>query len=181
MEIQKIYSDIYDDERLYSVLMSEDEMALYQAIFSDDEEDEEMEEAPKGRGKKIAAGVAGGTAVGTGAIVGGKYAGRHLRAKGSDLSRRVSNAVTKGQLIAEDEQILRKQAGRNIKIGKALEKPADVIVKGKNAAVNAGRNAARWVGKNKGKSALIAAGVTAAGAGTAYGAKKLRDRKRNND
>ena len=29
MEIQKVFSDVYDEGRLYSILMSEDEMALY--------------------------------------------------------------------------------------------------------------------------------------------------------
>ena len=29
MEIQKVFSDVSNEERLYSILISEDEMALY--------------------------------------------------------------------------------------------------------------------------------------------------------
>ena len=29
MEIQKVFSDVSNEERLYNILMSEDEMALY--------------------------------------------------------------------------------------------------------------------------------------------------------
>ena len=32
MEIQKVFSDMYDEERLYSVLMNEDELALFSEI-----------------------------------------------------------------------------------------------------------------------------------------------------
>ncbi len=32
MEIQKVFSDMYDEERIYSVLMSEDELALFSEI-----------------------------------------------------------------------------------------------------------------------------------------------------
>lgn len=43
MQIQKIFSDVYDDERLYSVLMSEEEVALYsdlmEYLYSDAAED----------------------------------------------------------------------------------------------------------------------------------------------
>lgn len=58
MEIQKIFSDMYDDERLYSVLLTEDEMDLYQAIFS--EMEEEIEEPKKGSKAAKALGIAGG-------------------------------------------------------------------------------------------------------------------------
>lgn len=38
MEIQKIFSDYEGEEKLYSVLMNEEELALYQEMFSDEEE-----------------------------------------------------------------------------------------------------------------------------------------------
>ena len=58
MEIQKIFSDQYDEERLYSVLMTEEELALFSEAM------EEVEEPKKSStGKKIAkgAGIAAGT------------------------------------------------------------------------------------------------------------------------
>ena len=36
MEIQKIFSDQYDEERLYSVLMTEDEVALFSKLQDED-------------------------------------------------------------------------------------------------------------------------------------------------
>lgn len=37
MEIMKVFSDMYDSERLYSVLMSEDELILLESLYSDGE------------------------------------------------------------------------------------------------------------------------------------------------
>lgn len=51
MEIQKIFSDYYDEERLYSVLMDEDEMYLLTRMYADSEDESHV-----GRGALIGAG-----------------------------------------------------------------------------------------------------------------------------
>lgn len=66
MEIQKIFSNQYDEERYYSVLMSEDELALYEAMFSEEEED------PKKKGKGLRTAGKIGMGVGAAGMVGGR-------------------------------------------------------------------------------------------------------------
>lgn len=67
MEIQKIFSDEWDDERLYSVLMSEEELML----FSEDEEDQ------KNRTSKLL----GGAGIAAAGVIGGRSLGHNLVGK----------------------------------------------------------------------------------------------------
>ena len=72
MEIQKIFSDTEGSERLFSVLMTEDELAL----FSDMKEEEEKKGMSKGA--KVALGVGGATAATGAGIYGANKVGKVL-------------------------------------------------------------------------------------------------------
>lgn len=99
MEIQKIFSDMYGEERLYSVLMTEDEVALFSEVM---EEIEEAEEASKkkrprmSKKAKIAAGVVGGTV----AIPAAAYGGEVLVNKAGEKLVKSGKMVKLGEKMA---------------------------------------------------------------------------------
>lgn len=83
MEIQKIFSDYYDDERLYSVLMSEEELALF-ADLSD-------YESHRGLGRSAILGLGGGAVGG----YAGKKEAERLAREGEDDRQIVIKARNK--------------------------------------------------------------------------------------
>ena len=134
MEIMKIFSSYddygYEDERLYSVLMNEDELAL----FSDMKEEEEKKGMSKGA--KVALGVVGGATAATGAgIYGANKVGKVLVNKAGKIAKdnaRLVNLAKTGTLGKREQEAadkLVKAVGRNTRIGELLQKPAKAIAK----------------------------------------------------
>ena len=171
MQIQKIFSDYYDNERLYSVLMDEDELALFS-------EAKEAEEESHGlRDSLIGAGVGAGT---VGAAYGlGKGSGwlrkklAERRGKASDkLVEKIGEARVNGK-TAEEIKKLQKKLDKSLKEGR-IEKLSGKYGEFTNKTQN-------WIKNNPGKASAIAAGVLALGAGAGYGVSKLKNRKRNED
>ena len=109
MEILKIFSDANDEERLYSVLLSEEELAL----FSENNE--------LGTGAKVGLGVAGATAATGAGIYGAKKAGKVI----VDRAQKVlDNAGSKiGSSFEKDLM----KGEKMMKVGEKLQKPADAI------------------------------------------------------
>lgn len=164
MKIQKIFSDMYDQERLYSVLMNEDEMYLYQSLFSDEEG-----EPKKGlsRAAKIGIGTGLGTGVAAGGVVGAKYLGKHLEGKNKKaLEEFIAKAPTRKETVSDFTKGL-SDFGKKGENYKKLQKPYD---KSKQIL----KDAQEWVKKNPKKAAGIVLGTAAVGAASVYGAKKLR-------
>ena len=172
MQIQKIFSDYYDDERLYSVLMDEYELALFS-------EAKEAEESHGRRDSLIGAGVGAGT---VGAAYGlGKGSG-WLNKKLAERRGKTTDEVIKK--LAEAKAVGKTTTDKELeKLTKKLDKLKDQgriekWAKGYNDATN---KTQEWIKKNPGKASAIAAGVLALGAGTGYGISKLKGRKRNED
>lgn len=109
MEILKIFSDANNEERLYSVLLSEEELAL----FSENNE--------LGTGAKVGLGVAGATAATGAGIYGAKKAGKVI----VDRAQKVlDNAGSKiGSSFEKDLM----KGEKMMKVGEKLQKPADAI------------------------------------------------------
>ena len=119
MEIMKIFSDTEGSERLFSVLMTEDELAL----FSDMKEEEEKKGMSKGA--KVALGVVGGATAATGAgIYGANKVGKVLVNKAMKNGK---NALV--DLSTKEGQRLNNAVKRQIKVGELLQKPAKAIAK----------------------------------------------------
>ena len=130
MEIMKIFSDTEGSERLFSVLMTEDELAL----FSDMKEEEEKKGMSKGA--KVALGVVGGATAATGAgIYGANKVGKVLVNKAGYIAKdnaRLVNLAKTGTLGKREQEAadkLVKAVGRNTRIGELLQKPAKAIAK----------------------------------------------------
>lgn len=130
MEIMKIFSDTEGSERLFSVLMTEDELAL----FSDMKEEEEKKGMSKGA--KVALGVVGGATAATGAgIYGANKVGKVLVNKAGKIAKdnaRLVNLAKTGTLGKREQEAadkLVKAVGRNTRIGELLQKPAKAIAK----------------------------------------------------
>lgn len=130
MEIMKIFSDTEGSERLFSVLMTEDELAL----FSDMKEEEEKKGMSKGA--KVALGVVGGATAATGAgIYGANKVGKVLVNKAGKIAKdnaRLVNMAKTGTLGKREQEAadkLVKAVGRNTRIGELLQKPAKAIAK----------------------------------------------------
>lgn len=130
MEIMKIFSDTEGSERLFSVLMTEDELTL----FSDMKEEEEKKGMSKGA--KVALGVVGGATAATGAgIYGANKVGKVLVNKAGKIAKdnaRLVNLAKTGTLGKREQEAadkLVKAVGRNTRIGELLQKPAKAIVK----------------------------------------------------
>lgn len=112
MQIQKIFSDYYDDERIYSVLMSEGELDLYNELrmYAEDDEDEGLSTAAK-----IGIGAAG--LAGLGASI---YGGKKL------LDRRAAKKIRKAaeskivENLAARQSLGKEIAGRVKKSGKSV-------------------------------------------------------------
>ena len=118
MEIMKIFSDTEGSERLFSVLMTEDELAL----FSDMEEEEEKKGMSKGA--KVALGVGGATAATGAGIYGANKVGKVLVNKAMKNGK---NALV--DLSTKEGQRLNNAVKRQIKVGELLQKPAKAIAK----------------------------------------------------
>ena len=130
MEIMKIFSYTEGSERLFSVLMTEDELAL----FSDMKEEEEKKGMSKG--EKVALGVVGGATAATGAgIYGANKVGKVLVNKAGKIAKdnaRLVNLAKTGTLGKREQEAadkLVKAVGRNTRIGELLQKPAKAIAK----------------------------------------------------
>ena len=130
MEIMKIFSDTEGSERLFSVLMTEDELAL----FSDMKEEEEKKGMSKGA--KVALGVVGGATAATGAgIYGANKVGKVLVNKAGKIAKdnaRLVNLAKTGTLGKREQEAadkLVKTSGRNTRRGELLQKPAKAIAK----------------------------------------------------
>lgn len=118
MEIMKIFSDTEGSERLFSVLMTEDELAL----FSDMKEEEEKKGMSKGA--KVALGVGGATAATGAGIYGANKVGKVLVNKAMKNGK---NALV--DLSTNEGQRLNNAVKRQIKVGELLQKPAKAIAK----------------------------------------------------
>lgn len=108
MEILKIFSDANDEERLYSVLLSEEELVLFSEVKDD----------------LAVAGLGAGATAATGAgIYGAKKAGKVI----VDRAQRVlDNAGSKiGSSYEKDFM----RGEKMMKVGEKLQKPADAISK----------------------------------------------------
>lgn len=180
MEIMKVFSSYddygYEDERLYSVLMTEDEVALFSEVKEEAEK--------KGLSKKEKAALA---AAATGAaIYGANKAGRHFENVGSKV---LNNAhVNPGKL---GERVAKSQ----VAIGRALQAPvrglkklagSKTALRGQGYAEEAGMKAQELgyktmnvIGKHKKLAGGIAAGTAAVGAG--IGAAAYHKRKKNKE
>lgn len=194
MEIMKVFSDQYGDERLYSVLMNDEEMALYQAIFSDDEK--------PSKAKKIAT-VGGATAGIAGATAGSRYLNNSrtsvLKGKIAKANANVADAYEKyatadlaagsegvkqaealkaARTAADKELAAAKKAGKTRLGGKAnklADKIENLSVKGRHSVAKLGKS----IKAHPGRTTAIGAGVLTAAGATGYGIKKLHDRRRD--
>ena len=168
MEIQKIFSDYYDEERFYSVLMNEDELYLYQSLFSDEDEEEVSGKGLSGLAK---AGI--GTAAVGGGVIGSKFLGKHLEKKAAKKLAEINYDLEMSSQLSKDRERLAKlakKAAKQEKIGKALQKPVDYVTK-------SSKKVTQWVKSHPKTAAGIILGTAAAG----YGAKKLHDRNNNDE
>ena len=185
MEIQKIFSDMYDEERLYSVLLTEDEMNLYQAMFSD----EEAKGAAIGAGSVVGAG-AGAAGLGYAAKKGGEALNKKLQASRKVLrgdyliegekARRefqIKHALAKGNPAYNAEvQKVEKQLDKIYKKINKLGTEGN-IEKGARKASELASKAGKAIKNHKLAAGLTAAGLTAAGAGVGALAKYRKNNK----
>ena len=180
MEIQKIFSDMYDEERLYSVLMSEEEMYL----FSEAKRNLEDYESHRGLGRSYLLG-------GIGGMVGG-YAGkkeaeklsregvsdRDIVTKSRNKAGHVGAAVGAGVGALTGGAIAGRSAYKNLVQGNLQEVMSKEAIKkikskaGREAAAEAARAAKKANRALKNKAGAIALGgalaMGALGAGTGY-------------
>lgn len=204
MEIQKIFSDMYDEERLYSVLLTEDEMALYQAIFSDEGHGALEGAGAATLGLGAAAGLGYGAKEGMGAIarISGKRR-RHANKKAiekaigetttvkearENLKNYLDN-VKKGGLSGKyvDEGIQqfkdkvtaaeKKAAESAFKNGNIKKKEAGIIERLALKGNKGAGKAMKALGHHKTAVGLTAAGAVAAGAGVGAYAKHRKSKK----
>ena len=130
MEIQKIFSDMYGEERLYSVLMTEDEVALFSEVKKNKNKKNRIElrhiNSHRGLGRSFILG--GGPAGSISAYIGKKKA-ESLDSEG-----------------ASDAEIIDKSAKHAAKAGAALGALSTVAGGLTGAAVNGRRGAIRGVG-----------------------------------
>lgn len=184
MEIMKVFSSYddygYEDERLYSVLLSEEELALFSEVKDD----------------LAAAGLGAGAAVGLGAGAYGAGKAAGVISNKAKINRRLAHgdAIEASNKARKEFMVNRGLAMGNKNNEKALkesEKKLDKIYrkinklskegnieKGSRVASEKLAAAQNWVKAHPGKSSAIAAGALAAGAGLGYGAKKLKDHKK---
>lgn len=129
MEIMKVFSSYddygYEDERLYSVLMTEDELV---SLFSEDEK-------KMSTGAKVGLGVAGATAATGAGIYGAKKLGERLVNKAELAAKenaRLVNLASSGILTKKEQQAadkLVRKINKATKLGNNLQKPANAISK----------------------------------------------------
>ena len=156
MEIQKIFSEIDTDERLYSVLMSEEELSLYSEMI----ETLYSEEEDKGKNLKRA-----GNAALAGTVAAGTY-GTYQAMKGQGIIDKANTTIAKhnAQNILNSSPFLKRKRGITSK--KAFERYKAMVEK----------RVAPMAKKSK-----IASGVAAAGLATGLGLKIAANKKKNKD
>lgn len=164
-----------EQESLYSVVMTEDEVSLFSDVCEYLFSDEEEEQPKKGLSKRAKVGIGAGaglaalaTPYGVGKLV--EHRGRKLADKAKELGKKaLTDDEFKSKAIETNNKSIKK-----IQLGKNLQKPYNYVA---NGAKNfwAGQNGpAKWIkgewAKNHGKlinrgaaGALAAAGLTAAG------------------
>lgn len=185
MEIMKVFSSYddygYEDERLYSVLLSEEELALFSEVKDD--------LAAAGVGAGVAAGL------GAGSYGAGKAAGSLANKLRVNRRLALGDAQIAGEKARNEWMVNRGLAKGNKsyeKAAKESEMKMDKFYKRQNRLKNEGvaekgarvisektAAAQKWITEHPGKASAIAAGALAAGAGLGYGAKKLKDRKKD--
>ena len=140
MEIQKVFSNYYDTERLYSVMMNERELRLFAAAK---EADDEMSLR-----NKLALGAAGIGGLGAAVYGADRYADHVLKA-------------TKKKLEDKDAKLTKKELkSLQDKLKKYQDKDMFLRVPMKEY-----KKAKKWVTNNKLKAGLGAAGLAGLGAG----------------
>ena len=165
MEIMKIFSSYddygYEDERLYSVLMSEEEVALYsemiETLYSEEEED---------RGKNL------------------RRAGNAALAAGTAAGAYGTHQAMKGLKILGDEihTIARHKKMNRVNLTPSSHSLKGRIIKTKTTSPEAFKRYKSMVDKKvapMAKKSKIAAGVAAAGLATGLGLKIAANRKKN--
>ena len=173
MQIQKIFSDYCDNERLYSVLMNEYELALFSEAVEEAEKEESCDSGL--RDSLIGAGIGAGAA---GAAYGlGKGSGwlnKKLANRRSKKMEKISKQLEK--LTAADAEKVKKLQVKKLDLKNTgrLEKLAGKYGETTNKTQE-------WIKKNPGKASAIAAGVLALGAGAGYGVSKLKGKKRDEE
>ena len=190
MEIQKIFSDMYDEERIYSVLMNEDEIALFSDLCEYLYSDDETSKKKLSTGAKVGLGVAGaglGTAAG---IYGANKAGKALMSKAEKLAADHANLINmakSGTLTKKEQEVadkLIKSIDRRTKAGQILAYPGEKVAVGYGKAAGAVKSgygkAAGAIKAHKKLAAGIAAGTALAGAGIGTAAY-LHNKKKSQD
>ena len=201
MEIQKIFSDMYDEERIYSVLMNEDEIALFSDLCEYLYSDDETSKKKLSTGAKVGLGVAGaglGTAAG---IYGANKAGKALMSKAEKLAADHANLINmakSGTLTKKEQEVadkLIKSIDRRTKAGQILAYPGEKVAVGYGKAASAVKSgygkaagavksgygkAAGAIKAHKKLAAGIAAGTALAGAGIGTAAY-LHNKKKSQD
>ena len=164
MEIQKIFSNVEDpEENLYSVLMSEEEVALYsemiETLYSEEEED---------RGKNL------------------RRAGNAALAAGTAAGAYGTHQAMKGLKILGDEihTIARHKKMNRVNLTPSPHSLKNEIIKTKTTSPEAFERYKAMVDKKvapMAKKSKIATGVTAAGLATGLGLKIAANIKKNKD
>ena len=157
MEIQKIFSNVEDpEENLYSVLMSEEEVALYsemiETLYSEEEED---------RGKNLRR---AGNAALAGTVAAGTY-GTYQAMKGQGMIDKANATIAKHNI--------RNMAANTLFFGGTRTTSPEAF-KRHRAMVE--KKVAPIAKKSK-----IASGVAAAGLATGLGLKIAANKKKNKD
>ena len=158
MEIQKIFSDMYDEERLYSVLLDEEEMALYSEIMRMYADDEKKKMST---GKKAAIATAGTLATAgagfelarrgrLGAKTGIKLNEylqksniRGIRRAGIRQENKIMERLAKSDSIKDKELLSTIRSGQVDKIKKAKAAAEAASQEARNTGENVYKNAAK--------------------------------------
>ena len=159
MEIQKVFSNIEDpEENLYSVLMTEDEVALYSEMI---EELQMYSEEEEDRGKNLRR---AGNAALAGTVAAGTY-GAYQGIKGHDMINKANLTILKhnARNMAASSPFFK---GTRTTSQEAFKRHKAMVEK-KVAPIA--------------KKSKIATGVAAAGLATGLGLKIAANRKKNKD
>ena len=191
MEIQKIFSDEYNEECFYSVLMSEEEMYLFSKLQDDDYYEEQNERKRSVRHAKGAGTIAGGL---LGASVGasfprsgkGKLIGAAIGATGGGVLGRAAGKAVKKSTEEDAERNIKRYKNSNEKDRKYLreknerEKDRELQERQARAMENVAWHTSRWYSEKEDylngketdfqKKSRKAQTISIAGLGTTIGA-----------
>ena len=161
MEIQKIFSDMYDEERIYSVLMNEDELRLYAEV----EEALEEEVEPK-RGWSTAAKVGAGLGTAAALAGAGYLAHRGIKAHNVKKIRKAAENAFRANKVAGTEtaaKIAKELAGKKNKTAvlRANKEAIKAVHNGKEAAVKVANANQRGTVYNTAKNLMKKQGMSA--------------------